>query len=338
MKGLGGGSTPRRRQTEESELEAQNHPQDNAPLGAASPLSAVMGSSGAAASTGKRVVTHDGRSGVVLSSGHGFLAVQIDRAHGGGVTKLRANQLSVYVGKRTKTALSIQAAADDALDDNDAVTKTALSARRRLPMRNFSQIASTTCVCNIAANRPPTVLAKTMTTTTMTTTLALIEEKMASCSSRLATVKSVASGVAITVDNFVTAKMMAYRGRKMGISAPELMRTRGLWAHLQTRSAMPWPLSARGRRLQPRLATQVLQPTSWAGGSEYPTVAQARCCHRGTVSLRFSSLVRGEVLARQSRCVVTSWKRSTIAMTRPGPCLSSSNLLTHMIKMIRKFW
>ena len=46
-----------------------------------------------AAVVGKRVVTRDGRHGIVLSSGHGFLAVQFDAVHGGGVTKLRAHQL-----------------------------------------------------------------------------------------------------------------------------------------------------------------------------------------------------------------------------------------------------
>ena len=125
VQGLGGGSTPRRRQTKESEREAHNQPQHNALLEEASPLAAVIGASGAASTTGKRVVTHDGRSGVVLSSGHGFLAVQIDASHGGGVAKLRANQLSVLLGKRSSSsnsqnAVSKQAAADADQDEDDS--------------------------------------------------------------------------------------------------------------------------------------------------------------------------------------------------------------------------
>jgi hypothetical protein len=86
---IDGGSTPRRR--------AGDHP---APRERSS-------SSSSDGMIGNAVSLPDGRCGVVLSSGHGFFEVKLDRQFGGGSTKVRGAQLTVR-----STASSDNAAAE----------------------------------------------------------------------------------------------------------------------------------------------------------------------------------------------------------------------------------
>ena len=75
---LQGGCTPRRRACRDIEPEYSDSSHIN--------LAGLVD---------KAVVMPDLRTGVVLSSGHGFFAVQIDESCGGGEAKLRGNQLQI---------------------------------------------------------------------------------------------------------------------------------------------------------------------------------------------------------------------------------------------------
>ena len=92
---LGGGTTPHRRQEGEGGDDGGGWDTEPLPGG------------GAAAVLGKSVVTVDGRVGVVLSSGHGFFALRLDRKHGGGEMRVRGNQLQVNARPLTSRAASV---------------------------------------------------------------------------------------------------------------------------------------------------------------------------------------------------------------------------------------